>query len=292
MSDDDQATNGESTEVGWWPGFGPSADATRVFESASARFEQLLKWGIETKLPRLAEAIGATKRYRDAWAKREADLALLGGYKGDIEKLEREAAALGYQKPSETLGSVDVERSSIAASAGTAALRELDVAKQKLVGPNQEAKDLYGKALTRYQALVAWGAKEKLPFLKNTFEEMEAFKRAWESGTADLTKLSNWKNDVVRIEKYAAEKGYSAPKESLGTIDIENVSAAMQSAVVVNDAAQAAGSAIQQGINKAGGAIGGAIEAIANIPWQYKVGAGVIAAAGVWAFASAAGKRV
>lgn len=288
----DEIEHVENEEVGWWPGFGPSSDATQVFDAASARFEKLLQWGIEKKMPRLAETISATKNYRKAWEKREADLALLGGYKGDVEKLEREAEALGYQKPIDRIAKVDIESSSIVAASGSGVVRELDIAKQKITGPSDDARIVYDKALARYQAVLAWGAKEKLPFLKNTFDEMERFKATWAAGNPDLTKLSNWKNDVLRIEKYAAEKGYSAPKEQLGAIDIENVSTAMQSAVVVDEAAQAAGTAIQQGISKAGGAIGGAIDAISNIPWPYKVGAGVVVLAGVWAFASAAGKRV
>lgn len=106
-------------DVGWWPGFGPVDEAKRTFELATKRLDELFAWGVAQKLPHRKLTIESVKKYRDAWQKGEAELALLGGYKGDVESLAKEAAEKGFTINGAPLPPVDVE--SVSAANQTAA---------------------------------------------------------------------------------------------------------------------------------------------------------------------------
>lgn len=105
-------------------------------------------------------------------------------------------------------------------------------------GPNEETKKLLEQLKARWSALYLWGIKSKAPNAHLFWEEWERFRATIDANNVDLSEVNPAVSNLHTAELYAMEKGFAAPAEVVG-IDIENQSAANQTAAAVDQAARA-----------------------------------------------------
>lgn len=148
-------------EIGWWPGFGPSDESKKTFELASTRLDELLAWGVASKLPHRKLTVDDISKYRAAFTKGDADLSHLGGYKNDVESLAKEAAEKGFVLKGGPLPSVDVEAVSAANAAAAAAVQAQKNVSKALAESAEDAASglgrLIGSIPTPYKIAIGVG---------------------------------------------------------------------------------------------------------------------------------------